>query len=196
MTRQATLSKTEAALVRSLALTLSENPGATLQELATAAGVSRATLYRFAATREQVLEVTRNHAIQVIIRIQDSAALEALPPRDALRQLITRHIEEREFCVFLVSQIAPYFNNHSVPAECLRLEERMDSFFARAQEQGELRRDVPSRWLTDLFFGVLFALCESEFRGRIARCDMQRLFEEAFLNGALATQVTSATSGQ
>lgn len=197
MARQATLSKTEEALVRSLALTLSENPGATLQELASAAGVSRATLYRFAATREQVLEVTRQHSIQVIAAIQDDAALEAMPPMDALRQLITRHIEEREFCVFLVSEIAPHFNNRSVPAECLRLEERMDSFFARAQEQGKLRRDMPSRWLTDLFFGVLFSLCESEFRGRIARCDMQRLFEEAFLNGALAAApVASATTAQ
>ena len=187
MTRQAKLSKTEEALVRSLALTLSENPGATLQEMASAAGVSRATLYRFAATREQVLEVTRNHAIRVIADIQDAATLETRAPLDALHLLMAGHIREREFCVFLISQIGPYINSRNVPEECTRLEQRMDAFFARGQKEGILRRDVPDRWLTDLFFGVLFSLCESEYRGRIARCEMQRLFEEAFLNGALAT---------
>lgn len=186
MTCQATLSKSEQTLVRSLALTLSENPGATLQEMASAAGVSRATLYRFAATREQVKEVTLNHAIQVIAGIQDDAALDVRPPLDALHSLVAGHIREREFCVFLVSEIGPHINGRPVPSECVTLEQRMDAFFARAQEEGVLRRDVPDRWLTDLFFGVLFSLCESEYRGRIARCEMQRLFEEAFLNGAVA----------
>ena len=197
MTRQATLSRTEKALVRSLALTLSENPGATLQEMASAAGVSRATLYRFAATREQVVEITRSHAIHVIAEIQRDASLEARPPLEALRLLISRHIEEREFCVFLISQIGPYIDCRDVPAECVTLEQRMDAFFARGQKEGVLRGDVPDRWLTDLFFGVLFSLCESEYRGRIARCEMQRLFEEAFLNGALAAAPgASAPAGQ
>lgn len=176
MTRQATLSKTEEALVRSLALTLSENPGATLQEMADAAGISRATLYRFAATREQVKEITLDHAIQVIADILDEAALEIRPPLDVLHSLVAGHIREREFCVFLVSEIGPHINGRPVPAECRTLEQRMDAFFARAQEEGVLRQDVPDRWLTDLFFGVLFSLCESEYRGRIARCEMQRLF--------------------
>lgn len=185
MTRQ-TLSSTEKALVRSLALTLSENPGATLQEMASAAGVSRATLYRFAATRKQIVEITSNHAIQVLADLHQQVLLDTRPPLEILRLLITGHIEEREFCVFLISQVGPYIDSRKVPAECVTLEQRMDAFFARAQREGVLRRDVPERWLTDLFFGILFALSESVYRGRIARCEMPRLFEEAFFNGALA----------
>ncbi|WP_285260998.1 TetR/AcrR family transcriptional regulator [Halopseudomonas bauzanensis] len=78
---------TEDALLRSLALTLTENAGATLQEMAKAAGVSRATLYRFAATREQLLDTLQQHVMEAMSRILDDAALESQPPLEALRQL-------------------------------------------------------------------------------------------------------------
>lgn len=187
MIRQDT--NTEDALLRSLAMTLAENAGATLQEMARAAGVSRATLYRFAATREQVLEILRSHVLKVMVRILDTAGLETAPPLDALRRLIANHIAEREYCVFLISEFDPYIKGHSANAmrdECTELETRMDQFFQRGQQAGAFRSDVPSRWLTDLFFGFIYALCESEYRGRIARSDMQRLFEDMFLSGARA----------
>lgn len=180
---------TETTLLRSLALTLTENPGATLQEMAKAAGVSRATLYRFAATREQVLGMVHAHALAVMTRILDDAGLDRQPPLDALRQLISSYLAEREFCVFMITQFEPYIKRstqNAYPDECLIHEQRLEAFFQAGQQAGVFRSDVLSRWLTDLFFGFIYVLCESEYRGRIARADMQRLFEDMFLGGALA----------
>ncbi|MCK0536583.1 TetR/AcrR family transcriptional regulator [Alcanivorax quisquiliarum] len=180
---------TEDALLRSLARTLTENAGATLQEMATAAGVSRATLYRFAATREQLLDAVQKHVLEVMARILDAAGLDSRPPLEALRQLIANYIEEREFCAFMISQFDPYIKRNAVapfPEECQVFEERLDQFFQRGQAAGAFRSDMPSRWLTDLFFGFIFTLCESEYRGRIARVDMPQLFEGMFLQGAMA----------
>lgn len=180
---------TEDALLRSLALTLTENAGATLQEMAKAAGVSRATLYRFAATREQLLDTLQQHVMETMSRLLDDAGLESQPPLEALRQLIMGYIAEREFCVFMITQFDPYIKRNTqqaYPDECIAHEHRLDDFFLRGQRAGIFRPDVPNRWLTDLFFGFIYMLCESEYRGRIAPADMQRLFEDMFLSGALA----------
>ena len=180
---------TEEALLRSLALTLTENPGATLQEMAKAAGVSRATLYRFAPTREQLMDILKQHMLKVMTRIMDTAGLETLPPMQALRQLITNYIAEKEFCAFMMTQFDPYIKKNTespIPGECAVHEERLDRFFQQGQNAGVFRANVPNRWLTDMFFCFIFGLCESEYRGRIARADMETLFEDMFLYGALA----------
>lgn len=177
------------ALLRSLALALTENPGATLQELAKAAGVSRATLYRFAATREQLLDRVKQHVLQVMTRILDTAGLDSQAPLEALRQLTANYIEEKEFCAFMMTQFDPHIKVHSktpIPDECSVHEQRLDHFFQQGQAAGVFRPNVPCRWLTDLYFGFIFTLCESEHRGRIARADMHMLFEDMFLHGAQA----------
>lgn len=189
---------THTTLLRSLALIFTENPGATLQEIARAAGVSRATLYRFAATREQLLNMVQAHTLEVMTRILDDADLDSQPPLDALRKLITGFLAEREFCVFMISQFEPYIKRSTknpYPDECLIYEQRLDAFFERGQRTGVFRPDVLGRWLTDLFFGFIYMLCESEYRGRIARADMPRLFEDMFLNGAL-TQPSGLSAAQ
>jgi TetR/AcrR family transcriptional repressor of mexCD-oprJ operon len=180
---------TDESLLRPLALALTENPGATLQELAKAAGVSRATLYRFAATREQLLDTVKQHVLQVMTLILDTAGLESRPPLEALRQLTANYITEKEFCAFMMTQFDPYIKVNSknhIPDECSKHEQRLDHFFQQGQAAGVFRSNVSCRWLTDLYFGFIFTLCESEHRGRIARADMQMLFEDMFLNGALA----------
>lgn len=183
------MSDTEHSLLRSLALALSENPGATLQELAKAAGVSRATLYRFAATREQLLETVEQHVLQVMTRILDTAGLESRPPLEALRLLTANYIAEKELCAFMITRFDPLIKVNSsnpVPDECLEHEQRMDHFFQQGQAAGVFRPNVPYRWLTNLYYGFISTLCESEHRGRIARADMQVLFEDMFLYSALA----------
>ena len=178
------------ALLRSLALILTENAGATLQEIAKAAGVSRATLYRFAATREQLLEALNQHVLKVMSRIMDAAGLETLPPLEALNRLIANYIAEREFCAFMITQFDPYIKRNTetaAPDECAIFEQRLDRFFQQGQAAGVFRMNIPSRWLTDVFFGFIYTLCESEYRGRIAPAEMQSLFEDMFLNGVLAT---------
>lgn len=180
---------TEDSLLRSLAHTLTENAGATLQEMASAAGVSRATLYRFASTREQLLATLQQRVLQVMKRILDDAGLDSQPPLDALRQLIVGYMAEREFCAFMITQFEPFLKPDAqspVLDQCFIHEQRMDDFFQRGQDAGIFRRDMPARWLTGLFFGFIHTLCESEYRGRIARADMKRLFEDMFLSSVLA----------
>lgn len=179
---------TEQPLLRSLALALSENPGATLQELAKAAGVSRATLYRFAPTREQLLDTVKQHVLRVMSKFLDDAGLETRPSLEALRQLTANYIAEKEFCAFMITQYTPYSTANSrtpITDECYVFEQRLDDFFLRGQAAGVFRSSLPSRWLTDLYFGFIQALSESEHRGRIARADMQMLFEDMFLSAAL-----------
>lgn len=180
-------SDNEEALLRSLALILTENAGATLQEIAKAAQVSRATLYRFAATREQLLETLNQHALKVLTQVMDNAGLETRPPLEALNRLIASYIAEREFCAFIISQFAPCIKRNietGIPDEHALFEQRLDLFFQQGQAAGVFRINIPSRWLTDVFFGFIYVLCESECRGRIARAEMQTLFEDMFLNGA------------
>ncbi len=122
-------------------------------------------------------------------RALDTAGLENRPPLEALRQLTANYIAEKEFCAFMTTLFDPYIKVSSKTAildECNAHEQRLDHFFQQGQATGVFRPNVPNRWLTDLYFGFISALCESEHRGRIARADMQMLFEDMFLYSAQA----------
>ena len=53
-------------LLIALSLAMVDQPRATLQELARAVGVSKATLYRFCQTRDQLVTRLMTHGAQVL----------------------------------------------------------------------------------------------------------------------------------
>lgn len=73
-------------IMPALALAMVDRPRATLQELAKAVGVSKATLYRFCRTREQLIERLMNHSAEVFTQVIRDSQLDSSPPLEALKK--------------------------------------------------------------------------------------------------------------
>jgi TetR/AcrR family transcriptional regulator, mexCD-oprJ operon repressor len=170
------------ALLRQLATALVEKPRATLQELAKGAGVSKATLYRFCRTRDELLNRMIDYGSQLVSWMIKDAALDTAPIQEALRRLIENHLAHRELTAFLIHYLNQCELGESSPT--LGWTSAMDAFFLRGQQEGVFRIDIPTPALSDLFMSMLLGAIESERRGRIARASIGSLIERLFLQGA------------
>lgn len=163
-----------------LALALVDQPRASLQELARAIGVSKATLYRYCSTRQALIDRLAMHSGEALNQAIQAAELDSAPPLDALRALIARHLEHRELTIFLMY----YWKDAStdVCSDC-HWNKALDAFFLRGQEAGVFRIDISAPALTEIFGNLLIGLFDAERRGRVARMGLAELIESAFLHG-------------
>jgi TetR/AcrR family transcriptional repressor of mexCD-oprJ operon len=168
-------------LLVALASAMVEKPRATLQELAKAVGVSKATLYRCFRTREELVDRLMAHSTALITEIIQTAKLDSAQPLDALKLVIGSTLEHREITVFLMH----YWKDVSVdPVIQFEWDAKLDAFFLRGQQSGIFRIDINAAGLTELLTTILIGFVDAERRGRLAKVGLGALVERAFLNGA------------
>lgn len=172
----------EITLMRSLAVAMVQQPRASLQELAQAVGISKATLYRFSRTREDLLAKLMTHCLQ--LQQEVVSGLRDAPVRDALSTMIQTYVAEKEFTSFLSAYwVGLEDPNHPEIAQWEQCLEAMDHFFLRGQREGLFRLDTPAPALTDIFFATTSGLIDAERRGRIARVGLADIIERLLLEG-------------
>jgi TetR/AcrR family transcriptional repressor of mexCD-oprJ operon len=183
MTSAKALPEDNSRLLAALALALVDHPRATLHELAQAVGISKATLYRFSRTREDLIARLVDHSTRVLSEVVLASRLEDPSPLAALRRLNANMLEQREVAAFLiyywreaVSTISPEWETE--------WESRLDAFFLRGQQQNVFRIDISAPALSEIWASILIGLLDGERRGRIARAGLAGLAERAFLEGA------------
>ncbi|CAB3937988.1 TetR/AcrR family transcriptional regulator [Achromobacter insolitus] len=171
-------------LLAALALALVDQPRGTLQELAKTVGISKATLYRFCRTREQLIERLGHHSMRALKDALDNAGLEDLAPLEALKRLIANNLEHRELQAFLM-----YYWKETGGSEAqMHWDRVLDTFFLRGQQQGVFRIDISAAALTEIFSWTLVGLINAERLGKVARLGLATLVENSFLQGAMATK--------
>ncbi|MDQ8035739.1 MAG: TetR/AcrR family transcriptional regulator [Bordetella sp.] len=167
-----------------LAMAMVERPRASLQELARTIGVSKATLYRFCHTREELIERLMTHGIEVFSQAIDAAGLDDAPPLEALQRLGQFSFEHREINAFML-----YYWKPESPMEVqLQAESRwssaLDRFFLRGQQTGVFRVDVTAATLTEMWVALQVGLVDAERRGRVARSGLAHILDSMFIDGA------------
>lgn len=182
--------KNDEALIERLAASLALRPRSSLQELAKAAGVSRATLYRFTPTREQLLSVLTGYAVSLMKRALDEADLEHGKPYGCLSHVTHAFLQHRD--------VYSFFFTHSVEEALARgalyyalpewrfFDERMESFFLRCQKEGFLRIDMPASWMNELYGSAVYGATRAMSLGRVAPASAHDLVLNSFFNGVSA----------
>ena len=172
-------------LLAALALALVEKPRASLQELAKAAGNSKARLYRFCRTRDELIDTLLQHATTVLHGASDAVDLETGPVKEVLPRLIAAQLEHRELMAFMIYYWKPEVAEEAQwAAQWSTFLARNDAFFLRGQREGVFRIDISAATLTEAFGGLFCGLVEAEVRGRVARASMGTILASLFLNGA------------
>jgi AcrR family transcriptional regulator len=175
--------RTAAAILDAAAHVLSEQGSrANMADVAAAAGVSRATLYRYYPDRDALLDALASHAVaDAAARLAD-AGLERAPVDEAIERIVRAltAVGDR-YSVLLREQVEPD------PDEIDRLVAApMRAVFARGVESGILRQDLPADVLLELFGGALVAALKLTGRGRIGLEEASAAAAAVFLDGARA----------
>jgi TetR/AcrR family transcriptional repressor of mexCD-oprJ operon len=169
-------------LLKKLAAAMTANPRATTQELAVAAGISRATFNRFCGTREKLVEMILEQAEQ---SFQAIVALTGKEVRDypaAVSDLIEAHFEHQEYLVF-ICQAQNILENTYWDSYL----EALDGLFLKGQKAGAFRLDFSNQMLTELFLSMICGIIDAKYRGRVAASGMENKMLAFFLNGILET---------
>jgi TetR/AcrR family transcriptional regulator, mexCD-oprJ operon repressor len=147
-------------------------------DVAAAAGVARATLYRYFPSRQALLdELARLAADEAGERLA-SARIDQLATEEGVRRAVRALIEVGDpFAVVARERVRPDREQFEQ-----RVLEPLRRLFEQAQRAGEIRDDIPSSWLTDALVGLVVSVLSS--RPVLGREDTIAAAAGLFLEGA------------
>ncbi|MEU8527137.1 MULTISPECIES: TetR/AcrR family transcriptional regulator [Streptomyces] len=170
-------------VLRAAAVLLARKATATMDEVARAAGIGRATLHRHFAGRDALIRALEEMGIDELEAAHDSAALDEGPADEAVRRLIAAVEPVAPLLSFLVTE-NQLFEGEGQNEGWARLDARVAALFRRGQEEGVFRIDLTPAWLTEALYGLIGSGAWAVLDGRVAAKDYQYMIAELLLGGA------------
>lgn len=136
---------------------------ANMTDVASAAGVARATVYRYFPNRRALIDELAELAVQSAGERLGSARINEIPVPEAITRAVRALVEVGDlFIVLAREQLRPDAEQfeRSIGGPLRDLVER-------GQSAGAIRDDIPSAWLTDSLVGIVVSVLSSPpSRGR------------------------------
>lgn len=151
-----------------------------MHEMAEAAGVARATVYRYFPSRDVLLDEMVRTALDEVEGRLGSARIEAVAPEEGLRRAVRTLVEMGDRFVVLIrergrAQPERYQRTLIVP---------LRQVLERAQRSGDIREDIPGSRLIESLVGVIVELLTST--APLGKEDLTHTITSLFLDGARA----------
>ena len=146
-----------AAIREAAAAALAQRERASMAEVADAAGVARATLYRYFPTREALLEDLVRFALEQAGDRLEAAGLDRVPVPDGFERAVRTLVGIGDYFVVLARErtgTEPGAFEQRVAAPLRKLIER-------GQADGEIRDDVPASWLFESLLSLVVSVLPS-----------------------------------
>jgi AcrR family transcriptional regulator len=138
--------------------------GASLDQVAAAAGLTKSSLYYHTAGKEDLLARGVDRALNAVFGVLEEAEATTGPYAARLKYVVRRTIE---ITVRLMPEVALLLRVRGNTRTERRVLERRREFdhmvaelFHRAQQEGEIRSDIEPRLATRLLFGMLNSIVE------------------------------------
>lgn len=163
---------------------LSRRPTAHLDEIARAAGISRATLHRLFPGRDALIREVGLLGLRRFAAALDTAEVEEGDAEAALRRLVDASVPDAMLCAFLAGENQLYENDDINDLWEVQIA-RLHALFLRGQQQGAFRIELSAAWLSEAFFDLVAGVGWSIQDGRLAPRDAAFSLAELFLGGAL-----------
>lgn len=155
-----------------------EGEQASMSQVATAAGVARATVYRYFPNREALLdELIRSAVDQVDVRLA-SARIDEVAPEDGIARAVLALVEVGDLFVLLTRERARSDREQYER----RLVAPLRRLLERAQTTGAIRADIPSNRLIEALVGLIVGMLTSV--APLGRDDLSATVTSLFLDGA------------
>jgi AcrR family transcriptional regulator len=178
--------RTAAAILDAAAHVFSEQgTAANLADVAAAAGVSRATLYRYYPNREALLKALAAHALTELANRLNEAGLERATVKEAIERLARALVTVGErYSVVASKQCTP----DEADAERL-VGAPMRAVFERGIARGLLRPDLTADVLQEVFAGTIMAAIKLTQRHQLGAEEASAAAAAVFLDGARPRQL-------
>ena len=130
---------------------------ANMHDVAAAAGVARATVYRYFPNREALLDELAQSAVHDVEERLTSARIDAVPPEEGIARAVRALLDAGDPFVLLVRR-----HPRSDPDRFERSVMRpLRELFERGQAVGDVRADIPSARLTESLLGLIVGVFTS-----------------------------------
>jgi TetR/AcrR family transcriptional regulator, mexCD-oprJ operon repressor len=151
---------------------------ASMNEVAEAAGVARATVYRYVPNRESLLEALARAAVSDVDARLASARIDEVAPEEGIARAVRALVEVGSPFVLLARD-----RLRSDPEQFERaLTQPLRRLFERGQSAGDIRDDITSARLTESLIGLIVGMLGST--PPLGREDMTATIAGLFLDGA------------
>lgn len=149
--------RSQQALLKAGMKLLNNNPEASLSEIASHAGVGRATLYRQYETREKLIVAIAVHCLQRIDQVTAPIDHQAKSAMDAFRlifELVLPLAEEYQFLLKLDHFIDA---DETIDAINAKQKEELTELVEYAKNRREISQSLPTDWIVHFINGLLFS---------------------------------------
>jgi TetR/AcrR family transcriptional regulator, mexCD-oprJ operon repressor len=170
----------EAILDGAARLFASEGDHASMNEVAEAAGVARATVYRYFPNREALLDELAQTAVRDVDMRLASARIDAVPPEEGVERAVRALVDVGNLFVVLARERRRFGADRFERG----LVEPMRLLIERGQASGDIRDDITAARLTESLIGLIIGMLTST--PALGREDMTATIAGLFLDGARA----------
>ena len=179
--RPALRERVSAAILEAAAGVLAERgEQASMSDVAAAAGVARATVYRYFPNREALLEALGRLALEDAGERLAAARLAEVPVDEGLARAVRALVTVGDRFVVLARE-----RGRPDPEEFdARIAAPLRELLARGQHDHHVRADVPAAWLTESLFGLVVSVLASG--PALGLDDTIAAISSVFLDGARA----------
>jgi len=175
------------AVLNSARAVLGERPDASMEDIATAAGVTRQTVYAHFSTRSALITALIDAAGAETVAAIDAARLDTGPPVDALRRYL-------EICWDLIHRY-PFLLGPALartppgPPDSPHLPTApVERVIRRGQRSGDFDRTFTATWLADAIVGIARTAAEQVAAGRLTATKAETVILKSSLRLCGATE--------
>ena len=173
---------TEERILEGAVRALSENPNATVDEIAAEARVGRATVFRHFESRAGLLKALARRAISETDRVTRQATALACTATDALR-LATRAVVGAGESYRFLEAAAELRDEPEIVGAYERQMSELADLVRASRREGFIRPDVPLAWAVASIDGLIWAACRAVGEGELGRVQAQDLVWDTIASG-------------
>lgn len=177
--RRADAEHSQAAILQAAIRVLNEEPAASVDDIARAAGVSRQTVYAHFTSREALLSAVIERATAEVIAAFEAAGLEDAPPAQALIRLLEAGWQASARYPFLW-HLPPVSAGEDADRHAPVIE-RLHEIIRRGQERGDIDRGLAPGWLVTAALALGRAAEEEVKAGRMTIGEATTAVHHSFL---------------
>jgi AcrR family transcriptional regulator len=167
--------KTRAAVLEAGARLLARNPRATLGDVASEAGVGRATLHRHFKSRDALIEALALDALEATDQACASIDYYGQAASISLRETIAAIVPLGAKYAFLSYQSISADDDSPVGERLRRQNTQMRELIEAARDEGMFAKDIPIAWLASSIDSLIYAAWDAVSRGDVAANDASSL---------------------
>jgi TetR/AcrR family transcriptional repressor of mexCD-oprJ operon len=176
-----------AAILESAAEVIAAREQASMADVADAAGVARATLYRYYPTREALVEALSRFGLEEAGGRLDAAGLDRVPVPEGFARAVRALVNVGDYFVVLVRE-----RGGPVQADFdRRVVGPLRKLIERGQADGEIREDVHASWLLESLLALVATVLPSA--PALGPEDTVHAIASLFLDGARGPRSTPGT---